>query len=232
MTCLRAAPPESVAVALADIAGLGSFFSVGVGEIGDAWRPVTDAYAEGLPHLVAARAARYGTHELRIAASVVQLGHAARLWSVVLGCVTLHGVIPDLGDLQQQTDGPALRLPVPRGWQVPHDDTLTRVVYHLVMDEHLALLSAGLRVKVATRLLHGNAASALAEAARAILRARPDLRQPLTQLAARLLSTGDLRGTGEFTGPELGFRRRSCCLYYRVPGGEKCADCSLERNTA
>ncbi|ACZ87851.1 (2Fe-2S)-binding protein [Streptosporangium roseum] len=227
----RPAPPEAVAAALADIAALGPFFAIAAGEADGVWRPVVDAYAEGFPHLVAGRVARYGTPEHRVAASVVQLGHAARLWSVVLGCVVAHGVVPDLGDLQQQVDGPALRLPAARGWYAPEGEDLVQVVYRLVMDEHLAALAAGLRVKVASGLLRGNAGSALAEAARAILRARPDLRKPLTRLVDRLLDTGGLRGTGEFTGPDLAFRRRSCCLYYRVPAGEKCGDCSLEQTS-
>ncbi|RBM23869.1 hypothetical protein DEH69_00860 [Streptomyces sp. PT12] len=41
------------------------------------------------------------------------------------------------------------------------------------MEDHLAALAAGLRVKVAGRLLDGNAGSALAEAGRAIVAARP-----------------------------------------------------------
>ncbi|AWS43859.1 (2Fe-2S)-binding protein [Streptosporangium sp. 'caverna'] len=230
MTLLRPAPPEAVAAALADLADLGPFFTLAVGEADGVWRPVADAYAEGFAHLVADRVARYGTSEHRIAASVVQLGHAARLWSIVLGCVVAHGVVPDLGDLQQQVDGPALRLPEARGWYVPKDEDVSQVIHRLVMDGHLAALGAGLRVKVAPGLLRGNAGSALAEAARTLLRARPGLRESLTSLADRLLDTGGLRGTGEFTGPDLTFRRRSCCLYYRVPGGGKCGDCSLERS--
>ncbi|MGW5641150.1 (2Fe-2S)-binding protein, partial [Streptomyces sp. NPDC003832] len=76
-------------------------------------------------------------------------------------------------------------------------------------------------------LLAGNAASALVEAARAVLTARPDLGDPLSALVASLLNTGRLKGTGKVLGPDLTFRRRSCCLYYRVPSGEKCADCAL-----
>ena len=36
-----------------------------------------------------------------------------------------------------------------------------------------------------------------------------------------LSDTGTLGPDGE------GFRRRSCCLYYRVPGGGLCGDCVL-----
>ncbi|WP_405145902.1 (2Fe-2S)-binding protein [Sphaerisporangium sp. NBC_01403] len=229
MTSLRPVPSVSVARALTDVAGLGSFFSLTTGDADGEWRPVSDAYAAGLGHLVSARAARYGTPEPRIAASIVQLGHAARLWSPILGCVIVHGVIPDLGGLQQRVDGPELRLPAPRGWEAPRDGTLTQVLYRLVMEDHLAPLSAGLRVKVAPRLLHGNAASALAEAARDLLRAWPELGPSITRLATDLLRTRKLRGLGEFTGPRLEFRRRSCCLNYRVPEGRKCGDCSLDR---
>ncbi|MFF4775801.1 (2Fe-2S)-binding protein [Microtetraspora fusca] len=229
MTSLRPVPPGSVAAALTDVADLGSFFSLTVGDADGEWRPIGDAYAAGLAHLVAERAARYGTSEPRVAASIVQLGHAARLWAPVLGCVLLHGIVPDLGGLQQQADGPALRLPAPRGWRAPSGDALTHVVYRLVMDEHLAPLAAGLQVKVAAGLLHGNAASAMAEAARDVLRSHPDLRTSITGLAVDLLGTGNLRGRGEFAGPDLAFRRRSCCLYYRVPGGRRCTDCSLRK---
>ncbi|WP_203881128.1 (2Fe-2S)-binding protein [Planotetraspora kaengkrachanensis] len=45
-----------------------------------------------------------------------------------------------------------------------------------------------------------------------------------------LLDTGDLRDTGVVMGPDLQFRRRSCCLYYRVPGARRCGDCSLDRD--
>ncbi|GAA4585989.1 (2Fe-2S)-binding protein [Planotetraspora phitsanulokensis] len=229
MTPLPPAPRATVAAALTDIAALGSFFSVAAGETGGAWRPVTDAYAEGLAHLVSERTARYGTREPRIAASIVQLGHAARLWSPVLGCLVLHGVLLDLGDLQQEADGPGLRLPEPRGWTAPPGEAPISEIYRLVMTEHLARLAAGLRVKVAPRLLYGNAASALAEAAREILRARPVRGRDAGPLARSLLDTGDLRGTGVVTGPDLRFRRRSCCLYYRVPGARKCGDCALDR---
>ncbi len=160
-------------------------------------------------------------------ASIVQLGHAAHLWAVMLGCAVAHGIVLDLGDLEQEAEGPGLRLPQPRGWLAP--DPLAPLLYRVVMDEHLAALAAGLKVKVAAGLLHGNAASALAEAARDLARSRPELRVPAAGVARRLLGMGDLRGKGELTGPDLAFRRRTCCLYHRVPGGIRCGDCSLDR---
>lgn len=220
-------PGGVVAAALDDVAGIGPFFALAVGGPGDGWHPVADTYARGAADLVAATAGRYGTAELRIGASLVQFGHASRLWSPVLACALLHGVVPDLAGLQRADDGPALRLPAPAGWPAPAADRLPEVLYDAVVTRHLEPLAAGLRVKVAAGLLHGNAAAALVGAAAALRAARPAQAEPLTRLTDALLRTGRLAGTGLFTGPGPAFRRRSCCLYYRVPGGGTCGDCSL-----
>ncbi|WP_242910571.1 (2Fe-2S)-binding protein [Actinomadura terrae] len=222
-------PAVTAAAALAEAAAFGSFFAVTVGGPGEGWRPAQDAYAQGMTDLIAARAERYGTGEPRIAASVVQLGHAARLWSPMLACAVIHGIVIDLTGLQRADDGAVLRLPDPVGLRVGEGARLAEALYRAVMDDHLRALAAGLRVKVASGLLDGNAASALVEAARALVAARPALREAVRELTTALLNTGRLVGTGHITGPELGFRRRSCCLYYRVPGGEKCHDCALAR---
>ncbi|GAU65746.1 hypothetical protein SSP35_02_01130 [Streptomyces sp. NBRC 110611] len=223
------APAEAVTAALADVAALGGFFTLPPGGPEAGWHPVDDAYALGFTDRVEAITERYRTRELRIGASIAQLGHAARLWSPLLACTLIHGVVPDLSVLHRADDGPALRLPVPAGWYADRTPRLAEVLYEQVVPRHLAALAAGLRVKVAPRLLDGNAASALVEAARALLTARPDLRGPLTELTTTLLATGRLAGTGHLTGPDLTFRRRSCCLFYRTPVGSPCGDCSLTR---
>ncbi|WP_282700187.1 (2Fe-2S)-binding protein [Streptomyces sp. CC219B] len=228
VNALRQAPAPAVAEALKDIASLGSFFSIELGGPDDGWHPVEETYARGVADLITATAERYDTRELRIGASIVQLGHAARLWSPVLACTVVHGIVPDLTRLFRADDGPALRLPtVPDGWYAPEIPQLTDMLYEMVMTRQLEALAAGLRVKVAPGLLAGNAASALVEAARTVLAARANLREPLADLVGGLLSTGRLAGTGKIVGPDLGFRRRSCCLYYRAPSGVKCEDCSL-----
>ncbi|WP_242676102.1 (2Fe-2S)-binding protein [Streptosporangium minutum] len=180
-------------------------------------------YGRGFADLVEATAARYGTRELRIGASIAQLGHAARLWSPLLGTVLTHAVVPDLTRLDRADDGPNLRLPAPAGWRYESPDQL----YDLVVRHHLEPLAAGLRVKVAPGLLYGNAASALAEAGRAIAAIRPDLAEPAADLVADLLARGHLAGKGALISPEPAFRRTTCCLYYRVPDGSKCDDCAL-----
>ncbi|GII89272.1 hypothetical protein Ssi03_72620 [Sphaerisporangium siamense] len=228
MGSLRPASPESITAALADVASVGSFFRIAVSGDGAGWHPIEEDYARGVSDLVTSVATRYGAKEPRIGASIMQLGHAARLWSPMLACALVHGVVPDLTRLHRADDGPALRLPASSGWHVDANAQLTRILYRSVVVTHLEALAAGLRVKVAPRLLYGNAASALAEAGRAVLAARPDLAGPTYRLTTDLLGIGRLAGLGDVTGPDLTFRRRSCCLYYRVPGGVKCDDCSLD----
>ncbi|MFE9309080.1 (2Fe-2S)-binding protein [Streptomyces sp. NPDC006706] len=102
------------------------------------------------------------------------------------------------------------------------------------MHGHLEPLATALRARyrLAPGLLRGNAASALAAAARLLeSRARDSGRTAAghhaRELAARLLAHPHLHGAG--TGTGTGFRRRSCCLYYRVPGGGLCGDCCFTR---
>lgn len=227
MTEHAQASTEAVTAALHDVAALGGFFVLPVGGPDEGGHPLLDrSSARGFTDLSAAVARRYRTGEPRIGVSIAHLGHAARLWSPALACVLLHGIVLDLTELRRADDGPALRLPRPAGWYAERLPDPVLALNEQVM-RHLRALEAGLRVKIAPRLLDGNAASALVGSAHVLLSARPELREPLTDLTTRLLSTGRLAGTGVVTGPDLTFRRRSCCLYYRVPNGSKCGDCCL-----
>ncbi|WP_326756161.1 (2Fe-2S)-binding protein [Streptomyces hirsutus] len=226
MTEHARAPAGAVAAALQDVAALGGFFVLHVGGPDEGWHPLDHSYARGFTDLAEAVEHRHHTREPRIGVSIAHLGHAARLWSPTLACVLLHGIVPDLTELQRADDGPALRLPHAAGWYTERLPEPTSALNAQVM-RHLWGLAAGLRIKIAPRLLDGNAASALVGAAHALLAARPGLRKPLTSLTTELLSTGGLAGTGVITGPDLTFRRRSCCLYYRAPKGSKCGDCCL-----
>ncbi|KZS71578.1 iron reductase [Mycobacterium kansasii] len=216
----------NISAELTEISSYGGFFAPVVGGDATGWHPVAHFYAAGFADLIGTTLTRYRTTELRIGASLVHLGHAARLWSPVLACALAHGVLPDLRDLQRADDGAQLRLPEPVGEAVPSFPELPARLYRLVVQDHMEPFAAGLRVKVAPALLSGNIASALVGASRALLSARPDLRQPIVETTNRLLDTGVLAETGVLTG--LDFRRRSCCLFYRVPGGGTCGDCPLE----
>lgn len=210
---------------LGEIASYGGFFAITVGGDPGDWVPVRHCYDAGCADLITATTERYGTTDLRIGASLVQFSHASRLWSPLLACALQYGVLPDLTDLQRHAAGTELRLPVPVG--TPVEGALPEQLYRRVITEHLEPLAAGLRVKMAPRLLYGNAAAALVAAAHELARARPELEHDTRAVTESLLATGELVGTGDLTG--LTFRRRSCCLYYRVPGGSNCGDCTLTR---
>jgi FhuF 2Fe-2S C-terminal domain len=218
----------NISAALSEISSYGEFFTITMGGADAGWQPVHWFYDNGCAELIDATAARYGTADLRIGASLVQFSHASRLWSPVLACALGHGAIPDLTHLERADDAARLRLPDPIGRPVDRDYPPPDLLYRIVVQQHLEPLAAGLRVKIASGLLFGNAASALVGASLALQRARPDLREPATRLTESLLATGKLGSTGVITGPNLEFRRRSCCLYYRAPTGSKCSDCALK----
>jgi hypothetical protein len=129
-----------------------------------------------------------------------------------------------LGALQRAEDSSEIRLPRPVSWYADSLQDWTESLHAEVM-HHLNVQRSGLRVKVAPRLLDGNAASALVGSGGGLLSAHPYLRGPLGELATELLGKGRPAGTGHLTAPDLAFRRRSCCLYYRTPTGTKCGDC-------
>jgi hypothetical protein len=216
-----------ISTQLAEISSYSGFFALAVGGDAAGWHPVRQSYADGCADLIDATVRRYHTTDLRIGASLVHLGHATRLWSPVLACTLAHGVVPDLKDLQRADDGAQLRMPEPVGEAVnsPSADLL----YRIVVQQHMEPLAAGLPVELAHALLAGNIASALVGASRALLSARPDLRRPIVRITNSLLDTGMLAGSGMITSPHLGFRRRSCCLFYRIPGGSVCGDCVFRR---
>ncbi len=214
----------NISAELSEISSYGGFFALTVGGDPAGWHPVVQSYADGYADLIDATVRHYRTAESRVGASLVHLGHAARLWSPVLACALGHGVVPDLSDLQRADDGAALRLPEPAGEPVTPTPEL---LYRLVVQHHMEPLAAGLRVDLAPGLLSGNIASALVGTSRALLAARPDLRGPVVEMTNDLLDTGCLAGSGVITGGDLAFRRRSCCLFYRLPGGGTCGDCPL-----
>jgi hypothetical protein len=212
---------------LSEVSSYGGFFALTVGGDASGWHPVGQSYADGCVDLIDATLKHYRTTESRIGASLVHLGHAARLWSPVLGCAFSHGVMPDLTDLQRADDGARLRLPEPIGEPVDRDSPSPELLYRVVVQHHMERLEAGLRVKLAPALLSGNIASALVGTSQALLSVRPDLRQPIVRITSSLLGTGRLAGSGMITSANLEFRRRSCCLFYRAPAGSKCGDCPL-----
>ncbi|MCC5575300.1 (2Fe-2S)-binding protein [Microtetraspora sp. AC03309] len=236
---LRPATPLAVSGAVCDVSTVGGYFELGIGEVEDGWRPLTDLFTDPgvLEKRIADVAERLNTTETRVAASILFQGIAARIWSPPLGAAIAHGLLIDLdpGRIHWQAapSGPLpLRATGLDGWQVRDPERITERLHHTVVTGLLEPLTAAFRtvVKIAPGLLWGNAASALAGAVRAIARVRPELNDTAVTLGRELLDLGPLRDTGELAEPAPGhpfFVRRSCCLYYRLPGGGKCGDCAL-----
>ncbi|MGV0790864.1 (2Fe-2S)-binding protein [Mycolicibacterium sp. XJ1819] len=222
----RNAPVDATRI-LAEISTVSPYFAVSCGAVSDdSWYPVHRLYTdtELLTAIVGRVQSRIGTDERRVAVSTFQLGLAARLWSIGLGALIRHGVLPDL-DAEQllfsETAGRIrLHIEKPVAWQ---GDGLETLLANQVLDGHLAVLTAALHRlgPISARLLRGNAASALLSAARVIDRATTS--DPAEQLARRLCADERLDGEVIFNG--AGYRRTSCCLYYRTPGGGVCGDC-------
>ncbi|MEU1471174.1 (2Fe-2S)-binding protein [Streptomyces sp. NPDC005761] len=218
-------------------AGPGGFFALRTAPVRDGGhRALARLYAgEGAPlaDRIDTVAERLGTAERRVAASVAHLGLAARLWSTALGPAALTGSFPGLRaeDLHWEP-----RLPAPDDLWFGGREAIPASagrIREVVQYGHLVPLGAAIRrdTAVPIRLLWGNAGSALAGAVRQLLawaraHGRPDVAARTRALAAELFDHPDLRDTGAPHGP--GFRRGTCCLYYRVPGGGLCGDCVFD----
>ncbi|PTR31767.1 iron complex transport system ATP-binding protein [Rhodococcus sp. OK519] len=219
---------DTVTTILADLAGLGPYFTATTGDSGSGdWRPVRDLYtdAAALADVVGHVGSRIGSTEYRVAASTLFLGYAARLWSLTLGGIVRGRILPDIdGLVWRDVDGRIdLHVREPIGWE---GGDLVDLARETVVDRHLAPMIAAIRAAepMSERLLWGNAASALIGAARVLdgetRTAAAGLAETIL-LDPRLVDTVDREGTG--------FRRRSCCLFYRTPVSGYCGDCVLTR---
>lgn len=223
------APEAITATVLAKISEINGYFAVGTGPVDSDWHSVQQLYTdlELLDDIVDRVQTRMGAAERRVAASTFFLGFAARLWSIGVGAVVGHRLLPELATdavLFREVDGQTeLHIERPIGWQ---GDDLEPLLVDMVLDVHLAPLTEALRriVPISRELLRGNAASALLGAARVYDNHRgTGAPGPAWQLARRLFADERLNGTVRFS--KTNYRRTSCCLYYRAPGGGLCGDC-------
>ncbi|WP_079407271.1 (2Fe-2S)-binding protein [Streptomyces sp. 3211] len=213
------------------LAAVGPFFTVpyGTEPPGPGFRPLTALYGERLAPYVAEVGRRIGSGPGRVAASTAQFGIVSRLWSLGLGSAALGGRVPDLSADRvwwRMPDAGSLQLWLPEpGPGLPAEELGRNVL------ANLAALDAALRVRygVSAQVLRGNAASGLVGALRVLIDRVPG--GAAVELAGALLADGGaLAGTGTFIHEEglgVAFERRSCCLYYQVPGGGLCGDCVL-----
>ncbi|MFJ4964652.1 (2Fe-2S)-binding protein [Streptomyces sp. NPDC088729] len=223
---------------LARTASVGGFFALRTTPAsGGGHRPLALLYGGRTAPLTARIdrvASRLEAPERRVAASIAHLGLAARLWSIALGPAALCGRIPALPPDALHWDPEAAS---PDDLWIADPQELPGTAERIreqVQYGHLAPLAEAVRGdgNVSPRLLWGNAGSALAGAARELVawaRANelPDVARRTRALTAELFDHADLRSTGAPHGPA--FRRRSCCLYWRCPGGGLCGDCVFDQ---
>jgi FhuF 2Fe-2S C-terminal domain len=240
----------------AELAGLGPYFAVEARDPGTGprvpWRPASELLdsAEALcgqvtvvrAGLAAAAGCPPAGVEFRVAASVAQLGLTARLISPALGAAVLGPGLPiDIG-LLWWAPGPAgpirLSLPAPVFAAGRDGGGLRRLAEAgPAVEPLLRLLDGPIRsltemtasMAVSRRVLWGNVASAVSGAAAMIAATRPELAAEAEALSSAMLGFPAL--AGRYDGrPLAGFRRRSCCLIYRMadpPWAQYCGDCVL-----
>lgn len=235
----------------AGLAALGPYFAVETHDPGDAlvapWRPLAELL--GSPDALRARAIQVraalaraggldpGQVELRVAASVAQLGLTARLIAPAFGVAVLsrRGLGFDAGQARWVPGAGSmfpLSLPVAAldDAELPDAKALALDIEGRWLDGPIQDLVAGFAgLAVSGQVLWGNVASAVNGAAAMAGRSRPGLRDRATALAEALLATPHLAGRHAGVPASPGFRRRSCCLIYRAApgGGGYCGDCVL-----
>ncbi|NMO01081.1 (2Fe-2S)-binding protein [Gordonia sp. TBRC 11910] len=158
--------------------------------------------------------------ELRVAASVTHLGLVAR---VIAPLVAREGfgapamsLLPEDLHWQDRLGGP---YPLSIAIAEHGDDQ-----WHDSLIGHLTETVAT-RLDVSRKVLEGNVASAANSAAQMIARASPNVARSAFSAADSILA----RPGVESGRAGAGYRRRSCCLIYRVSGDTAavCGDCVL-----
>jgi hypothetical protein len=219
------------------LAALGPFFAVASPE--GVWLPLADLLdaAAVADRVHGVRQALGGDAvPVRVAASVAQLGLVGRLLGPVIGAAVLDSALLPVGQLQWR---PAIGGPLPLALpddaldaareQVPYDQLVTGLG-ELLEGPVAALVELAAAHSVSRKVLWGNVASAV-NGAVTMVAAHPDLRARATTLGDDLLRLPVLghRSTG---ATATTFKRRSCCLLYRLatPGTRQiCGDCVLDR---
>ncbi|MBW9204448.1 (2Fe-2S)-binding protein [Mumia sp. zg.B17] len=211
------------------LASLGPYFSLDPAPADPAaagWRPFEDLLQPGpLEERTAYTRASLaglagGEVEERVAASTVSLGLFSRLLSPVVGAAALGVAAPPLA--------------LDTVWWRPFETgpwplAVERAGQPGGLDEALSFLVDRFATGfgLSRMILWGNVSSALFGAVAGLRASRPDLVPAATAFALATLGRPPYAGTGDVVRGT--FVRRSCCLYYRVPGGGYCGDCVLTR---
>lgn len=173
-----------------------------------------------------------------VVASLTHLGLVARLVSPLLGAALLSEVLPvtPVENVHVHLAGAnplPLALSATSGVAVGGAQELADAFHHHWLIPAVRPLASRVRdlYRVSPRVLDGNVTSAVAGALRMAGVARPELATRADAVVDALLGSGGLSGGLAGTGgrrEDGSFVRRSCCLFYRLPGARTCGDCILD----
>lgn len=238
---------------LQEVATLGDFFSIATTAAVTGWEPMgaladgsgaLDAQVERTraalarpPQRSAASPGSTGGGpagvEPPVAASIMHQGLAARIASPALACAATGGWVPRM-QLSRMWWRPAdpgpvpMTLPDPHGKEGDTTERLGQLLRLLVVDMAISTLVTAVErdTGLSPHIAWGNVASAFVGAAAVLGRRRAEAGPAAAAIVVEVLRHPRLRDEGEFE-PTGAFRRRSCCLYYRLPNGGLCGDCVL-----
>lgn len=238
---LASMPTRAHPIPSGELAALGPFFAVSTHDPGAAvrppWRPLRelidrpdrlDARIESVRAALAGNAGRPADDlDRRVAVSVAQLGLVARLLAPTIAVAALGfavGTGPDDLWWQDELGGPfplsvsgGSRDGLVAGGAPPGGGSAVELLTAAIVD----------RYPIAPRVVWGNVASAANSAARLVAAARPELASAARDAADAVLADPRVEDGRLRAGPS--FRRRSCCLIYRLSDtpGAVCGDCVL-----
>lgn len=226
-------------------AAVGPYFVVDRWMADAGWRPLRDLIdqpdavterVEAARQMLAERSrVELGEIEERATASIVFLGLAARLVGPAFACAVVADRVPDLR-LESLRWKPVAGGPWPIARSAPLDSappTPTGLAAELdarILTPIVApvLESFAEAYAISPQVMWGNVASSLGGALTMIAAAHPERSDAAARLFQDLLGRGSLHGTGDLDLARRTFRRRSCCLFYRIPGAGICGDCVLD----
>ena len=208
--------------------------------------------AEWLHSLIMHTGRQLATDDPMVAASLFVQSYSYRILALAVACATTSGVVPDssasctafalksgrvslvaytsdevliIGS-SDQTGANRFSTERPR-------EELFNFILARAINDHLATLIEATRstIRVGERLLWGNVAASLAVAFRTMEGSLGDWVQDLGTYFVEH-APSQLQGLGSFLTVEHAGRRgwfwerTNCCLYDRLPGNTRCADCS------
>jgi ferric iron reductase protein FhuF len=179
---------------------------------------------------VAATAPGRGSHDPQVLASLWWQAYCYRVAGTTLAAWAVGGGAPDPAapgtGVGLARSRPSSLLVDPAAAVVADLDPLVARLF----DRHLEPVAGALRARhaVGTRLLHGNAAAAIASALGAVgTAAGAPLRRARVDAVTAAIARPDEPDLGAWTGWD--YRRTTCCLWYKTSAadGATCEDCSL-----